>query len=61
MLAWIDYQKAFDSVAHSSINKSLLLIGINNKIICFTKKATSIWKASLRLYTEGGITETEDL
>jgi len=53
MHAWIDYQKALDSAAHSWINKSLVLIGINNEIIYFTKKATNIWKASLRLYTEG--------
>jgi hypothetical protein len=61
MHAWIDYQKAFDSTAHSWINKSLVLIGINKKIIYFTKNSTSIWKASLRLYTEGGITETGGL
>ena len=37
-MAWIDYQKAFDSVPHSWIIKSWQLIGINNKIISFTKK-----------------------
>ena len=37
-MAWIDYQKAFDRVPHSWIIKSLELIGINNKIILFTKK-----------------------
>ena len=35
---WIDYQKAFDRVPHSLIIKSLELIGINNKVISFTKK-----------------------
>jgi len=33
------HQKAFDSVPHSWIIKSLELIWINNKIISFTKKA----------------------
>ena len=39
-MAWIDYQKAFDRVPHSWIIKSLELIGINNKVILFTKKFT---------------------
>jgi hypothetical protein len=32
-MAWIDYQKAFDSVPHSWIEKSIELIGGNNKIV----------------------------
>ena len=36
--AWVDYKKAFDSVFHSWIIKSFELIGINNKIMYFTKK-----------------------
>jgi len=34
----INYQKGFDRVPHSWIVKSLELIGINNKVILFTKK-----------------------
>jgi hypothetical protein len=37
-LAWIDYEKSFDRVPHSWIIKSLEIIGINTKIILFTKK-----------------------
>jgi hypothetical protein len=37
-MAWIDYQKAFDRVPHSWIIKPLELIGLNNKVISFTKK-----------------------
>jgi hypothetical protein len=40
-MAWIDYQNAFDRVPHSWIIKSLELIGINNKVVAFTKKATT--------------------
>jgi hypothetical protein len=40
----IDNQKAFDSVPHSGIIKSFELIGINNKIITFTKKTVSYWR-----------------
>ena len=34
----MDYQKAIDRVPHSWIIKFLELIGINNKVILFTKK-----------------------
>ena len=60
-MGWTDYQQSFDSVPHSWIIKSLELIGINNKILSFTKKAMSYWKTSMCLHTEGKITETEDL
>jgi len=60
-MAYIDYQKAIDSVPHSWIIKSLELIGINNKIISFTKKTMSYWTTSMHLHTEGKIIETEDL
>ena len=48
-MAWIDYQKAFDRVPHSWIIKSLELIGINNKIISFTKKVMIYWKTRMCL------------
>jgi hypothetical protein len=32
-IAWFDYQKAFDSVPYSWIEKSIELLGVNNKII----------------------------
>jgi hypothetical protein len=37
-MLWIDYQKSFDSVPHSWIIKSVEIIGINTKVISFTKK-----------------------
>jgi len=45
-MAWIDYQKAFDRVPHRWIIKSLELIGINNKVIAFTKKAMTYWRST---------------
>jgi len=60
-MAWIDYQKAFDSVPPSWIIKSSELIGINNIIISCTKKAMSYWKTSMHLHSEGKIRGTEDL
>jgi hypothetical protein len=34
-IAWIDYQKAFDSVRHNSVQKSMELVGINSKLSDF--------------------------
>ena len=59
-MAWTDYQKAFDRVPHSWIIKSLELIGINNKVTSFTKKAMNYWKTRMCLHAENKVIETED-
>ena len=51
-MACTDYQKVLDSVLHSWLIRSLELIGINNKMISFTKKTFNYWKGSMLLYTE---------
>jgi hypothetical protein len=60
-MAWIDYQKAFDRVPHSWIIKSLELIGINNKVIAFTKEVITYWKTLMRPHAENRLIETEDI
>jgi hypothetical protein len=50
-VALIDYQKAFDSVPHSCIEKSIELIGVNNKTIKFSKFCMEKWSAKLQLKT----------
>jgi len=60
-MAWIDYQKAFDKVPHSWIIKSLELIGINNKVISFTKKVMSYWRTRMRLHTENKLIKRDDI
>jgi hypothetical protein len=57
-MASIDYQKAFGSVTHTWIIKSLQLIAINNIIISFTTKTMSYCKTSMCLHTERKKTET---
>ena len=57
----MDYQKAFDRVPHSWIIKSLELIGINNKVISFTKNVMSYCRTHMRLHTENKLIETEDI
>jgi hypothetical protein len=34
-IAWTDYQKAYDSVPHSSIEKSIKLVTVNSKLSNF--------------------------
>ena len=60
-MAWIDYQKAFDRVPYSWIIKSQELIGINNKVISFTKKVMNYWKTHTCLHTENKLIETEGI
>jgi len=49
------YQKAFDSLSHRWIIKSLELFGINNKVIAFNKKAMIYWRTRMRLHAENEI------
>jgi hypothetical protein len=58
-MAWMDYQKAFDRVPHNCIIKSLELIGINNRVILFTKKVMTYWKTRMCLHAENKLIETE--
>ena len=32
-LAWVDYQKAFDSVPHDCVEESIAFVGMNSKIV----------------------------
>ena len=57
----MDYQKPFDRVPHSWTIKSLESIGINNKVVSFTKKVTSYWRTSMCLHTENKLIETYDI
>jgi hypothetical protein len=50
-MAWLDYQKAFDNVPHSRIEKSIELIGVNYKIVKFCKLSVEKWSTKLQLKT----------
>ena len=50
-IAWIDYQKAFDSVPHSWMEKSIELVGVNSKIVIFCKLFMEKWNTRLILKT----------
>jgi hypothetical protein len=60
-MAWIDDQEAFDRVPHGWIIKSLELIGINNKVISFTKKVMPHWRTRICLHAEQKLIQTEGI
>ena len=52
IISWIDYQKAFDSVPHSWMEKSIELVGVNSKIVRFCKLSMEKWNTRLILKTK---------
>ena len=52
--AWIDYKKAFDSVPHSWILKSMQLIKLSPTLINFMHLAMSNWKTDIQLKHQDG-------
>jgi hypothetical protein len=48
-------------VPHIWIIKCLQIIGINTKVILFTKKVIGFWKTHICLHAENKLVETEDI
>jgi hypothetical protein len=42
-MAWIDYQKTFDGVPHSWIEKPMELVGVNDSTVKFCKYSMVKW------------------
>jgi len=45
--AWIDYQKAFDSVPHSWVEKSIAWVGLDSKTVRFCELSMEKWNTRL--------------
>ena len=60
-IAWIDYQKAFDSVPHSWVEKSVELVGVNSKIVRFCKFSVGKWNTKLHLKTEQEVMQSQPI
>ena len=56
--AWLDYKKAFDSVSHTWLIKSLELAKIPVKIIEAIKRLMAKWRTKVFLYGEKSDLET---
>ena len=50
--SWIDYKKAYDSVPHSWLLKSLELTKVNPMIVQFLSRAMTMWKTHLSINNE---------
>ena len=46
-MAWVEHQKAFDSVPHICVEKSIELVGVNSKIVRFCKLSMEKWNTNL--------------
>lgn len=56
-MAWIDNRKAYDSVPHGWILKTLQMYRFNEQLIKFMEASMSNWKTTMKLfYTDGCIT-----
>jgi hypothetical protein len=60
-IAWIDYQKAFDSVPHSWVEKTIELVGVNSKIVRFCKLLMEKWNTRLFLKTKQEIMQSQPI
>ena len=60
-IAWIDYQKAFDSVPHSWVEKSTELVGVNSKIDRFCKLSMEKWTMMLHLKIKQEVMQSQPI
>jgi len=60
-IAWMDYQKAFDSVPHSWVEKSIELVGVNSKIVRFCKLSMEKWNTKLILKTKQEVMQSQPI
>lgn len=60
-VAWIDYQKAFDSVPHSWLIECLKLYKIDPKIINILSTCMKNWRTQLRVTLGGETITTEEI
>jgi len=53
-IASIDYQKAFNSVPHSWVEKSITLVGVNSKIVRFYELSMEKWNTRFFFKNKAG-------
>ena len=57
---WIDYQKAFDSVSHECILRSLELFKVSPRVVGFLKHNMKNWKTQLTLTQKSGTLHSDN-
>ena len=53
-MAWIDYRKAYGSIPHSWILKTLRMYRFNEKVIRFMETSMNNWNTTMKLYYNDG-------
>ena len=60
-VAWIDYQKAFDSVKHNWLEKSTVLVRVISKIVRFRNLSMEKWNIRLILKTKQEVMQSQPI
>ena len=60
-VAWIDYRKAYDSIPHSWILKTMSIYKFNNKLINFMEKSMKSWNTTMYLNHARGLITTDKI
>ena len=60
-MSWIDYRKAYDSVPHSWILKTLQMYRFSEKLIKFMETSMSNWKTTIKLWYNDGCITTDQI
>ena len=58
LMVWFDYRKAFDSVPHSQIIKTLHLAKVPGKVLNTILRLMELWATEINLFAEGTNIET---
>ena len=61
LMVWFDYRKAFDSVPHSQIIKTLHLAKVPEKLLNTILLLMELWATEVNLFAEGTNIETESI
>ena len=60
-MTWIDYRKAYDSIPHSWILKTLQMYRFNEKVIRFMETSMNNWNTTMKLYYNDGCIITDPI
>jgi hypothetical protein len=60
-IAWIDYPKAFDSIPHSWVRKSMELVRVDSIIIRFCNLSMEKWNIMLHLKTKQEVLKSQPI
>ena len=60
-MAWIDYRKAYDSIPHSWILKTLQMYRFNEKVIRLMETSMNNWNTTMKPYCNDGCIITDPI